>query len=789
MMAITILKTTIIVASLVAGAIAAASAMWKRPLPKTRGKVRLPGLIESVEVVRDVWGVPHIFAHTFPDLMTAQGYVHAQDRLWQMDLSRRIATGALSEVFGIRTIDTDKFLRLIGINRAAKLEETMLEEAERSALQAYCDGINHFIKTNGTRLPIEYLLLKTSPKLWAVTDCLAWAKLMAWSISVNWDGELVRERLTAAVGPELASILEPEYHVGMPRIIPPIFTPETNSEKSPEFGLPSLGGSNAWVVSGGRSVTGKPILASDPHLVPQVPAPWYEIHLSAPDLEVTGASIPGLPGVVIGRNRHIAWGITAGMVDTQDMYIEEMHPTDKNKYRRGEYWMDCQIAREEITVRGLSHPVEQDVQITVHGPIITPMLTGEARPMALKSVILQPHHLLKAGLMLNKATNWEEFRAAIKLWGTPSQCFVYADVRGNIGYQLCGQVPVRKKGDGKTPEPGWDSDYDWEGFLPFDDLPCSFNPASGYIVAANNKIWDESTPAIYGEWADGYRAQRIEELLIAKQKLSPEDFMAFHMDTVSIPAREIVKELKHLVPENRLGKAALDMMRDWNGSLTPDSGAAALYEVFRLALLRRLLKGRIGEAAGGYFGMSVHPLGTSSIYLMRSSSFLLEVIQNKEAAWLHGTGCRDWKALMIECLEDAVRYLSDNVGSDPKQWNWGSLHKLTFAHPLAVNRPLARLFNRGPIPLGGDTDTPHQSSFSLQRPYEAKGWLPTYRQIVPLGDMEASVSVQCLGQSGHPASPHYSDLLKLWRRGEYHPMYLDRDSIMNTAEAVLLLEP
>ena len=782
-------KATIAAACVLAGSIAATSSLWKRPLPKTNGRIRIGALDDSVEVVRDLWGVPHVFAHSLSDLFTAQGLVHAQDRLWQMELSRRIATGTLSEVFGVRTLETDKFLRTVGFGRAAKHEETVLDEEERSAWQSYCNGINWCIKNNRTKLPVEYLLLGTRPREWTITDCLAWAKLMAWSISLNWDGELVRLRLTEALGADIASILEPEYHAKMPRIIPAILTEQDEEEITPDWRLPSLGGSNAWVIDGSRSATGKPILASDPHLIPQVPSPWYEIHLSCPDMEVTGASIPGLPGVIIGRNRHIAWGITASMVDTQDLYMEEMHHEYKNKYRCGEEWMECQVAREQIMVKSSHAPVDLEILITVHGPIITPMLKDEERPLALKSLLLQPHHLLKAGIMLNKATNWEEFRAAIKNWGVPSQCFLYADVDGNIGYQLCGKVPARKKGDGKTPAPGWDPDYDWDGYIPFEDLPHSLNPKNGFIVSANNKIWEEPRPAIYGEWADAYRAQRIEELLTSKEGLSTEDFMAFQMDMVSIPAREIAEALSTLTPKGYLEKAAVDMMRGWDGSLTPESAPAAVYEVFRLAILRKLLKARIGGSAEGYFGISIHPLGSSSVYLLRSSSFLLEILQHRHPAWLQGTGCSNWEALLSQCLEDTMSYLKDNLGPDPRGWSWGKLHYLTFSHPLAVVKPLKWLMNRGPIPLGGDIDTPHQSSFSHQRPYTASGWLPTYRQIVSLGNMEESISVHCLGQSGHPASPHYSDLLKLWQRGEYHPMSMDRDGIMNTAESVLVLEP
>ncbi|MBM2827167.1 MAG: penicillin acylase family protein, partial [Dehalococcoidia bacterium] len=448
--------------------------LLRQHLPKIRGSIRIDGLQDRVEVIRDRWGVPHVYARSQKDMFFAQGYVHAQDRLWQMELNRRIATGTLSEALGAATLEVDRFMRIVGFRRAAEEEAALLETEERDILEAYCQGINAFLKDNRHWLPLELILLRFSPRPWSVIDCLAWTKLMSWGISVNWDAELVRLHFTEALGEEVPTSLDPGYSDDQPVIVrhEKDHGLNTRDEITETPGLPGFsGGSNSWAVDGDKTVSGSPLLANDPHLIPQIPSPWYEIHLCAGDIDVIGASIPGMPGVIIGHNRNIAWGITAAMVDVQDLYQEDIHPSEPDRYRHDGRWLEVRAHSEVIRVKGWTEPWVEHVKVTHHGPIITPILRNESRTFALKSTILEPQHLYKGGLLLLRASNWDEFRTALRHRTSPSLNFTYSDTSGNIGYQLAGSAPIRGRGNGQRPSPGWDPTYDWQGYIPFQDLP------------------------------------------------------------------------------------------------------------------------------------------------------------------------------------------------------------------------------------------------------------------------------------------------------------------------------
>jgi penicillin amidase len=435
--------------------------LLRRPLPKIQGEERLPGLSGEVEVVRDRAGVPHLYATNLEDLYFAQGYVHAQDRLWQMELNRRTAAGRLSEMFGEVALEADRFIRRIGLRRAAEQDAPLLNEETRRLTEAYSRGVNTFVARHKGRLPLEMLLLRITPEPWSVTDSLSWGKMMAWSLAGNWESELLRARIIAKVGAERAARLEPLYVRGLPMIVPPWSDFQGLSTRLLEqyrqvrelAGLLSTTkGSNNWVVDGTRTQSGKPILANDPHLAPQMPSVWYHIHLNAPGLDVTGASLAGLPGVIIGRNQRIAWGVTNAGPDTQDLYVERFNPEQSTQYEYQGQWEEAKVIREEIRVKGRAEPVVEDVVITRHGPIINGMGNGEP-PLALRWTSHDPATSAESVIGMNRAGNWQEFTAALKHWDAPAQNFVYADVDGNIGYYMAGRVPVRAKGDGLLPVP------------------------------------------------------------------------------------------------------------------------------------------------------------------------------------------------------------------------------------------------------------------------------------------------------------------------------------------------
>lgn len=761
--------------------------------------IAVSGLWAPVEVRRDRWGIPHIYAENQLDLFFAQGYVHAQDRLWQMELNRRVAAGRLSELFGTRTLEVDRFMRRIGLRRAAAAEAAILEQEEREVLDAYCAGVNAFLGSHRWQLPIECLFLRIRPESWSPVDCLAWSKLMSLTISVNWDGELLRARFVQALGPERAAELEPLYPADHPLSVPSPGEAYAGIDPSVVEKLRDVqsylgagfGGSNAWAVDGSRSISGKPLLAGDPHLAPQVPDIWYECHLVAPELTVTGATLPGLPGVIIGHNGAVAWGVTAGMVDVQDTYLERIDPERPHWYEYRGHWELGQTVREVIRVRGQTEPMVEEVLITRHGPIITPMLRDETRAIALRSLVLDANHPIAAGLLLNRARNWEEFQAALRRWAVPVMNFVYADTAGNIGYALGGKVPLRARGHGLVPAPGWTGEFEWTGFLRFEDLPRTLNPKSGMVLSANNRIAGPDYPFhIEGEWVDGYRAQRIADMLKAQEHHDIAGFETMLQDVFSIPGKKVAEILGELSPERmRPGvRHALHQLRIWDGRMTADSAAAAIYEAFRLRLLRNLLRPYLGDLLDDYFGGAVHGLAYTGTYLLRSSSFLMRRITAREPHWLEGTGCATWDDLLMKSLEEALAELRERLGEDTRSWSWGRLHTVAFTHALGRGRALAALFNLGAWPLGGDLDTILQTVFSHRQPYQVRSWMPSYRQIVDLSDVRRSVAIHTPGQSGRPGNPHYADLLRLWHEGRYHPMLWDRTDVEAHTESVLTLK-
>jgi len=522
----------------------------RRAFPQASGRIALDGLRGTVEVMRDQWGIPHIYAQNDLDLFFAQGFVHAQDRLWQMEFNRRAASGRLSEIFGPVTLDTDRFLRTVGLRRAAEVEAAQLDDETKRVLQAYVDGVNAYIASRRGRLPLEFALLRYVPEPWSPVDAVAFGKLMAWTLSGNWDSEILRAHLLSRFGEAGVARLMPAYPDEMPVIVP------AGADYRPFRSAAALRlaahaparngtGSNNWVIAGSRTTTGAPILANDPHLEAAMPSIWYEMDLSSERFHVAGATFAGAPGVIIGHNERIAWGVTNAGPDVQDLYLERFDPDDPARYEFQGQWERATVVEESIIVKGRRDPVILPVRITRHGPILNGVVDGLDAFVALRWTALMPGTILGSVLRLDQARNWEEFREALRLWTVPAQNFVYADTDGNIGYQLPGRIPVRAKGNGLLPVPGWTGEYEWVGEIPFDELPSSFNPERGYIITANNRIIpDDYTHFIAAEWDPGFRAQRIETMLTAQPKVSPEVVADMQLDTSSLPAQAILRALR-----------------------------------------------------------------------------------------------------------------------------------------------------------------------------------------------------------------------------------------------------
>ena len=764
----------------------------RRSFPAINGTIQVQGLKSRVEIYRDRWGIPHIYADSIEDLFFAQGYVHAQDRLWQMEFHRRIASGTLSEVLGEATLEADRFLRTIGLRRAAEADLALLDDETRLILESYARGVNAFIEAHQDRLPLEFTILGFKPAPWTPLDSLSWGRVMSWDLGGNWETELLRARLIQKLGPELTQELIPPYPEEGPFIIPPeaksyagLFSPPFTSPYLPLFLSISLGlGSNNWVIDGTKSATGSPLLANDPHLGIQMPSIWYEVHLVGGGFNVIGVSFPGVPGVIIGHNEHIAWGVTNVGPDVQDLYIERINPNNPNQYEYKGKWEEMEVIREEIRVKGREEPEVLEVRLTRHGPLINEVVEGLEQPLAFKWTALEGNQLFRSVILLNRARNWEEFREALRYWAVPSQNFVYADVEGNIGYQMPGRIPIRAKGQGLVPVPGWTGEYEWEGYIPFEELPYVYNPPTHYIVTANNKVVPDDYPYFISyEWAPPFRAQRILDLITAKEKLSIEDFREIQADTYSILGRRLAEYILQLEPEGWLEERTMRQVRMWDFRNEVKSPGAAIIEVFYLKLVENTFADELGDELFADYLKA----GEGTFHSMA----LARMLEDPHNRWFDdvNTPQRETRDDVVkESFAEAIDFLGDQFGDEPRGWLWRRLHTAIFDHPLGSVRPLNLIFNRGPIATRGSGSTVNASGFDFSEPF-ATQVVVSYRQIVDLGDLANSVSMHTTGQSGQPFHKHYADMIKPWQAVDYHPMLFEKESIAANKEGLLVLTP
>jgi penicillin amidase len=777
--------------------------LFRRPLPRTAGTVEIPtGLDSPVEIHRDRWGVPHIYAETEADLFFAQGYVHAQDRLWQMDFQRRLVSGRLAEVVGKVALPVDRWMRILGLRRISKQEAALLHGEALGLVEAYVEGVNERIAAG--RLPAEFCLLRYRPETWTVTDSLCWIKMMSWALSVNWETELLRARLIARLGPERAAELEPAYSGRYPLVVPPGVDYSSigdsalgNAQRARPFLGPAAHeglGSNSWVVHGTRTATGAPLLANDMHLLLSTPAIWYENHLTAGDLNVTGVTFPGIPGVVAGHNAHVAWGFTNGFPDVQDLYLERFRTNESSEleYEFRDEWCPADVRHETIRVRG-QDPVSLLVVATHHGPVINdlaPGLSGED-PIALRWTSLEPDTMIQGVFAVARARNVREFRQALRHWTAPVQNVVYADINGDVGYSLPGKIPIRAKGDGRIPVPGWTGEYEWTGYIPFEELPHLLNPPQHTIVTANNPIVDETYPYWIGaDYNTGNRARRITELLEARETIDPAYMRQMQFDLVQPSARLITGYIGQLdVAEPELA-GIVSALASWDGTLAADSPAAAVYEVFVRRVIKLILSPHLGDLTERYAGKGPMPLVMDrSLFGDRAREWLESILPQPDSHWFNlGQGERR-DDVLLRALREAVATLRAELGPSMAHWSWGQLHQVTFAHVLGQVKPLDRLFSRGPYPVGGDQDTVWATGANLHNLSNDDMVGPPFRFIADLSDWDQCVGLLAPGQSGQLASPHYADQVQDWFSGGYHPMPFTRAAVEAESVAALRFVP
>jgi penicillin amidase len=801
-------------------------------LPVVDGTLHFSSLSAPVIVTRDSLGVPNISAENLHDLFFAQGYVTAQDRLWQMDMTRRYASGDLAAVLGPEYVKVDTEQRILGLRQVAERVAATMDPAEHARAQAYADGVNAYIAQHQKSLPMEFRLLTYFPYAWTVEDSVLVGLSMTEFLNhYMYKKELQREKILARLGPELTADLyvnsswrdHPPGSEGqsIENEAPSGESPEEEEQPPPakqpreqkrrlsirqkqvprglrssrddssEFGLagapqspflrgnrafdwfdresnPALiPGSNNWVVSGAHTVTGKPLLSNDMHLDIRLPNTWYEAHLSAGDYDVVGVTLPGVPYVIVGHNQRIAWGFTNVGPNVEDVYIEKFN--DRGEYLTPQGWRAPEHRQEIIRVKG-KPDVNLDVVVTRHGPIITQLIPGETRQLALKWTIYDPNSTGMVFFDVNSARNWQEFRSAFSKFGAPGQNVVYADVDGHIGYQATGFVPIRRSGDGSLPVDGEDDAHEWTGYVPFDQMPSVYDPPSGVIATANGRIAPQGYPYTLSlEWSSPYRTQRIYKLLGANKKFTAADMLTIQTDVVSefdrFCAERFVYSIDHTPNAPERAKAAADVMRNWDGTMSTNLAAPTIASYSRLKLEEILLKSKLGDDWKTY-------------HWWMSPVWLENILAQQPQRWLPPQYA-SYDQFLTAAVEAALA--ERNAPRALSTWTWGKVHKIDIKHPFWSNVPvLKRGAAPGPQPLSGDEETVKQVGTRFG---------PSERFTADMSDLDHSTLDIVNGQSGNIFDGHYNDQWDAYYHGTTFPLPFSSRAVQHAGIHHLRLEP
>ena len=763
------------------------------------GQLTIQGLEYPVIIHRDEASIPHIYAKTNNDLMFTQGWIHAQDRLWQMEMNRRVAMGRISEIFGDIGLGTDRLVRTLGFNRLAKEDWENTQPELKLLMKRYADGVNAYISKG--KFPIEFKLAGVKPELWDPIDSIAWGRVMSWTLSHGWSGTLTRQEIIEKVGVEKATELAIYYPDDNPVELPNGLEFNTLSvDKMYEaVAGPFLGkdmegggrGSNAWAVSAEKSTTGRPILCNDTHLVLSTPGVWYLNHLHSEEgFHVIGASLPGVNGILLGHNEKVAWGITLAYTDVEDIFIEKVNVENVNTYEYCGENIEFDVVEETIRIKGKPSHIEI-IKSTIHGPVIGDVLGRENLPISLCSKTLMDMDLPSAIYALNTAQGIQEFSNAVDIIFAPQLNVAYADIDGNIALFISGRVPIRKKGNGQLPIPGWTGEYDWDRDIPLSEMPKLVNPKQGYLISCNNKIVDDSYPFFLGNsYMNGFRARRIENIFSSNDKISIQLCQDLHQDFYSIPAEIFIKGMiGGLRTAKPKVQKILDVLLSWDFMLTTDSYAATVYEVLMYKIVRNLVEDDLGETlTNKYMGQGDHPvlLPTSEL-LGHTTQAVFNILQNSNSKWVASS--KEILNLLEKSMISTCQWLEENMGYDIDDWKWGKIHHVQFRHGLSVKAPLDKILNVGPYPIGGDTDTVCQTAYNPSAPYHASEWCPSIRLIIDVGEWDNSLIISPPGQSGVLGSKHYSDMAEKWIMGEYIPLLWSRSRIEASAQKTFRLIP
>ena len=739
--------------------------------PFIDGEVNADFLDEDVTIVRDSFGVPHITAESDADLYRAQGYVQAQDRLFQMDMARRQASGRLSEVVGEVAIGTDKKFRTFSLRTAAEASYGGYGEDGKKVLGWYAEGVNAFIEEaeQDGKLPYEFKVLGFTPEPWTAIDSLTIGKYMAYDLGGNWDSLAARHWALNNYPKDLARELFITYPENAPSIIDAnIANPVAVAGKfDPNLIPPEFNGSNNWVVSGDKTASGLPLLADDPHLGLDTPAIWYQMHLRSPEQNVSGVIFAGIPGIILGHNENVAWGVTNVGPDVQDLYIEIPNPDDRTQFLYDGNWEQAEVRDETISVKdGADVPFE--VMVTRHGPIISDILYKDEDPGALFSMqwtALEPTKELESIMKMNKATDWDSFETALEDFHAPAQNFVFAAKDGTIAYKANGRIPIRKQGDAQLPVPGDSSSYGWRGYVPYDELPRVVNPDEGFIATANNEVIDDSYPYhITKLWAQPYRYERISEVLREGDNFTAEDMMKLQMDQKNLYAREfLIDMIGSIEAEDQAGKYKniVAMLREWDQFDSADAAAPLVFHKW----VKQLPISMLSEAMPEDVYMLLPGKGTITDQMMR------DAYAGESGAWVEGYGGVDkW---VYDSFVKSVEDIEGLYGNKMADWKWGDFHQLEFPHALSGVSPIFEYFlNPKRQAIGGSNVTVQAAAF------EEDGTVnhgAPWRFVTDLTDLSKANHIVGPGQSGHMKSKWFHDQTDDWVQGNYHETVLDGD--------------
>ena len=724
-------------------------------LPDAERSFSVGGISGGVDILRDGRGIPRILARSDGDAYFALGFVHAQDRLWQMEVMRRLGAGRLAEILGPRGLASDRFMRTLGVYRLAQEQARNLDGETAAVLAAYAAGVNAWLAAHEGALPPEFVALRLGPEPWRPADSLVWVKIMALRLSGNWRDELFRARLAGRLTAERIAELWPGHPPGAP----------AGAAASPPAGATGLpgrprGASNGWVVAGALTATGKPLLANDPHLGFGAPVLWYLARLQAPGLHLAGATVPGLPFTIIGHNRHIAWGISSTQTDMQDLFTESIDPADSGRYLVPGGSRPFATRREVIAVKG-SDDVVLTVRETRHGPVISDKFAGSDKIFALAAPFLQGGDTTPGAIRgINRADDWQAFLAAARGFHAPQLNMVYADTDGNIGFIAPGKVPIRPRN--LFPRPGWTGDEDWTGFIPFAELPRAFNPGEGRIVTANNQVVPAGYPYyITDDWAPSYRAGRIAALLDEDVRngrpQSLETTARIQGDHVSLMARHLLPLMRIPRPGAEKERRALALLEKWDGSMSRARPEPAIFAAWLRQLNRSVYGDELGDLLDGYWTLRPR--------------FIASVLGGRRH-WCDDVGtpeAEDCTSRLALALESAVGGLAQRLGPDLEGWRWGDVHRARFRHRLFSALPVVGPWADLSISTDGGGYTVNRGAFRVsdpERPFQHIHG-PGMRAIFDLSDLDKSLFMIATGQSGNPFSPHYGDLLEDWRDGRY----------------------